>query len=100
MKMKEARLAAGLGRNKLSKLSGVGVDSILRFETDKKAPNLETMVKLCRGLELDRETILQIDEFKHITEPLVEIGLIDLVALASVTHPAAQEIPRISGKSE
>ena len=80
MKLKEVRKAGGLGRGKAARLTEVGEPMLWRYEVGKTTPTLETTIKICRGLGFDRETILAVDEFRHITEPLVEIGLIQVPA--------------------
>jgi transcriptional regulator with XRE-family HTH domain len=60
--LKEARIGAGLGREKCSALAGVNRALILRYETGKAVPGIVNAAKIARviGVELD-----EVKEFEH-----------------------------------
>ena len=60
--LKEARVRAGLGREKCSALSGVNRVLILRYENGKAVPGIVNAAKIARviGVELH-----EVKEFEH-----------------------------------
>jgi transcriptional regulator with XRE-family HTH domain len=60
--LKEARIGAGLGREKCAALAGVNRALILRYETGQSVPGIVNAAKIARviGVELD-----EIREFEH-----------------------------------
>jgi transcriptional regulator with XRE-family HTH domain len=60
--LKEARLGAGLGREKCAALAGVNRALILRYENGQAVPGIVNAAKIARviGVELD-----EVREFEH-----------------------------------
>src|SRR5215211_866748 len=64
VKLKEARLKAGLGRLRCAKLAGIGKPLLYRYELGLRKPGPENATKIARvlGVELG-----EIEEFRAVT---------------------------------
>ena len=74
MRLKEARLDAGVGRVKAAKLTGIDASTIYKIEVGQRTPGIATATRICRGLGLDPRDI---DEF---LPALKEAGAAGVVA--------------------
>lgn len=71
--LKEARVRAGLGREKAARLSGVNRVLILRYEKQQAVPGIANAAKIARvlGVELN-----EIWEFEHAAAEAEAAGLV------------------------
>ena len=71
--LKEARVRAGLGREKCAMLSGVNKVLLLRYENQQAVPGIANAAKLARviGVELH-----EVREFEHAVEEATAAGLV------------------------
>ena len=53
MKLKETRQAKGIGRLRAANMTGVGYPHLLRIESGKRIPRIETVMRIATGLGLD-----------------------------------------------
>ncbi len=62
MALKEARIGAGLGREKCARLAGVNKALVLRYENGQAVPGIVNAAKIARvlGVELG-----EVKEFEH-----------------------------------
>ena len=60
MKLKEARLRAGLGRLRCAKLAGIDKPLLYRYELGLRTPGFENATKIARVLDVD---LTDIEEF-------------------------------------
>ena len=68
MKLKEARIEAGLGRLRCAKLAGIGKPLLYRYELGLRTPGIENATKIARVLGVE---IGDIEEFRSAAETLV-----------------------------
>ena len=68
MKLKEARLKAGLGRLRCAKLAGIDKPLLYRYELGLRRPGVRNATKIARALGVELEDI---EEFR----PAVEASL-------------------------
>jgi transcriptional regulator with XRE-family HTH domain len=60
--LKEARVGAGLGREKCAALAGVNRALILRYETGQAVPGIVNAAKIARVIGVDLD---EVREFEH-----------------------------------
>ena len=60
--LKNARIGAGLGREKCAALSGVNRALILRYETGRAVPGIVNAAKIARVIGVDLD---EVREFEH-----------------------------------
>ena len=68
MKLKEARIEAGLGRLRCAKLAGIGKPLLYRYELGLRTPGVENATKIARVLGVE---IGDIEEFWSAAETSV-----------------------------
>lgn len=73
MRLKEARIEAGLGRRRAAKCVGMGVGQLYRYEAGRLKPGIEVVMRITQGLALDDPW--QIDEFRAALEQAEALGL-------------------------
>lgn len=73
MRLKDARKDLGLGRLRASKMCGMRPPDLLRIETGKRTPRIETAMRICRALGLDPH---EIDEFAPTVAEAEAAGLV------------------------
>ena len=52
IKLKEIRLSKNLSKSKLSEIAGLDISYIGKIERFEKCPNLRTIAKLAKGLDI------------------------------------------------
>jgi transcriptional regulator with XRE-family HTH domain len=65
VKLKEAKLMAGLGRLRCAKLAGIGKPLLYRYELGLRRPGIENATKIARVLGVE---IGDIEEFRPAAE--------------------------------
>ena len=73
VKLKEARIGAGLGRRRASRCIGMGVPQLYRYEAGLLRPGYEVAMRISLALGLDP---WHIDEFRHALDRAADAGLI------------------------
>ena len=68
VKLKEARIEAGLGRLRCAKLAGIGKPLLYRYELGLRTPGIENATKIARVLGVE---IGDVEEFRSAAETLV-----------------------------
>ena len=72
VKLKEARIATGLGRRRASKCIGMGISQLYRYEAGLLRPGIEVVMRISQALELDPRSI---DEFQHALRKAEALGI-------------------------
>ena len=60
MKLKEARVGAGIGREKAARMAGMDRAGLYKIETGKRVPGIEVATRIARALAV---SLSEIDEF-------------------------------------
>ncbi len=73
MKLKEARVGAGIGREKAARLAGMDRASLYKIETGKRVPGIEVATRIARVLAVK---LSEIDEFAPALAKAEAAGLV------------------------
>ena len=73
MKLKEARIGVGIGREKAARLAGMDRAGLYKIETGKRVPGIEVATRIARVLAVN---LSEIDEFAPALAKVEAAGLV------------------------